>query len=179
VGPKTAERLLALDITTIGDLAQASPDELARLLGKHGEDMARRAQGVDDSPIVTEREAKSFSQEETFARDVGDPARLQALIDEQAVSLARQLQKNELTATTVKLKIRWPDFTTLTRQVTSAPGFDSAERIAEIAWMLLEKIWEPGKRVRLLGVGVSGFTSHGEVKEHPKQLGLWGGELEH
>ncbi|HLF90202.1 MAG TPA: DNA polymerase IV [Anaerolineales bacterium] len=167
VGPKTAARLNKMGIATIGDLARTSPTELSRLFGKHGEDMSRRAQGIDDSPIVTVREAKSFSQEETFARDVGDPNRLRALIEEQAKSLAYQLQKQNLTATTIKLKIRWPNFTTLTRQTTLSQAFDDSYLIAQTAWMLLEKIWQPGKRVRLLGVGVSGLAPR------PRQLGLW------
>jgi len=167
VGPKTSARLNEMGISTIGALAMTPVSELSHRFGKNGEDMSRHAQGVDVSPIITNREAKSFSQEETFARDVGDPGKLRALIDEQASSLAHQLQKQNLTATTIKLKIRWPDFTTLTRQTTSSQAFDDAHLIAQTAWMLLEKIWKPGKRVRLLGVGVSGLAPR------PRQRSLW------
>lgn len=172
VGPKTGARLNEMGILTIGDLARVSSAEL-RLFGKHGEEMSRQAQGMDDSPIVTERETKSFSQEETFARDVGDASRLRALVEEQAASLARQLQTQNLTATTIKLKIRWPDFTTLTRQATLSQTFDDAALIAQTAWRLFEKIWQPGKRVRLLGVGVSGLVSAESQIAHPRQLALW------
>lgn len=176
VGPKTAARLLAMGVTTIGDLARLPPDDLARMFGKHGEDMARRARGQDDSPIVTVRQAKSFSQEQTFARDQGDPARLREVIEEQAASLSRQLRQRNLAATTVRIKIRWPDFTTLTRQATLSQPFDEAAGIAGTAWRLLEKVWQPGRRVRLLGVGVSGLVPRGVSAERPRQRMLWEAE---
>jgi DNA polymerase-4 len=72
VGPKTAEKLAELSIHTIGDIAAWPAADLARRFGQHGEDLARRARGIDTRPIVTERAAKSISQETTFARDVTD-----------------------------------------------------------------------------------------------------------
>jgi DNA polymerase IV len=171
VGPKTAIRLGELGISTISDLAQAAESELVRRFGKHGEDMSRHARGLDDRPIVTERETKSISQEITFSRDVRDAARLRAVIEEQAESIARQLQNESLEATTIKLKLRWPDFTTLTRQTTLSQPFNDAVLIAQTAWRLLEKVWQPGKAIRLLGIGVSGLGS--QPRSHPQQLGLW------
>ncbi len=167
VGPKTTARLGELGILTIGDLAQVPESDLVHRFGKHGEEMSRHARGLDDRPIVTERETKSISQEITFSRDVRDPARLRAVIVEQAESIARQLQKEDLEATTIKLKLRWPDFTTLSRQTTLSQPFKEAGVIAETAWRLLEKVWKPDQAIRLLGVGVSGLGTH------PKQLGLW------
>jgi DNA polymerase IV len=70
VGPKTAEKLAMLGIHTIGDIAAWPVADLQRRFGQHGEDLARRARGIDERPIVTERAAKSISQETTFARDV-------------------------------------------------------------------------------------------------------------
>jgi DNA polymerase-4 len=167
VGPKTAARLGEMGVTTIGELALLPEVEVVRRFGKHGEEMARHARGLDDRPIVTERETKSISQEITFSRDVRDPARLRTVIEEQAKSIARQLQQEALEATTIKLKLRWPDFTTLSRQITFSQPFKEAGFIAQTAWHLLEKVWKPGQPIRLLGVGVSGLGSH------PKQLGLW------
>lgn len=167
VGPKTTVRLGEMGVKTIGDLAQVPVPDLIRAFGKNGEDMARHARGVDDRPLVTARETKSISQEITFSRDVTDPNRLRAVITEQAESIAHQLAKENLSATTIKLKLRWPDFSTLTRQTTFSQPFTDAPLIAQTAWHLLEKVWRPGQAIRLLGVGVTGLSTP------PQQLGLW------
>ncbi|MCB9135101.1 MAG: DNA polymerase IV [Anaerolineales bacterium] len=167
VGPKTAARLEEMGVKTIGDLARVPELDLLRAFGKNGEEMAHHARGLDNRPIVTERETKSISQEITFSRDVSDPSRLRAVILEQAESISHQLATENLSATTVKLKLRWPDFSTLTRQTTFRQPITDAALIAQTAWHLLEKVWHPGQAIRLLGVGVSGLD------DYPKQLGLW------
>jgi DNA polymerase IV len=167
VGPKTAEKLAGLGIHTIGDIAAWPAADLARRFGQHGEDLARRARGSDDRPIVTERAAKSISQETTFARDVTDRALLERTLREQAAEIGQKLRRNDLLGTTVKLKIRWPDFTTPTRQLTLAQPTDEVEVIAEEALRLFEQIWTGEQAVRLIGVGVSGLGSP------PRQLSLW------
>jgi len=167
VGPKTEERLRATGILTIGELAAAPEADLTRLFGKHGADMARRARGIDDAPIITEREAKSLSQEITFSRDVRDEDLLRAQVREHSQRVAEMLQQRGLTAATIRLKLRWPDFTTLTRQTTLTQPTDDPALIAELGWQLMEKVWLPGKAVRLLGIGVAGLG------EQPRQMGLW------
>ena len=167
VGPRTAERLALLGIHTIGDLGAWPADDLARRFGQHGEDLARRARGIDDRPIVTEHAAKSISQETTFARDVRDRATLARTLREQAAEIAQKLRRKELMGTTVKLKIRWPDFTTPTRQLTLAQPTDDVETITEAALRLFGQIWPDGQAVRLIGVGVSGLAAP------PRQLSLW------
>ena len=167
VGPRTAERLAQLGIHTIGDIAAWPADDLARRFGQHGEDLARRARGIDNRPIVTEHAAKSISQETTFARDVRDRATLERMLKEQAAEIAQKLRRKELMGTTVKLKIRWPDFTTPTRQLTLAQPTDDVETITEAALRLFGQIWPDGQAVRLIGVGVSGLASA------PRQLSLW------
>lgn len=167
IGPRTDERLKELGIRTIGDLAQADPLILADRFGKHGADMTRRAQGIDRSPIVTERELKSISQEITFSRDVHDEGRLRAEVREQSERIAESLRKNAITAATIKIKLRWPDFTTLTRQVTLPTPTDDPIVIDQLAWDLVLKVWKPGKPVRLIGVGASG------LKSGPEQLPLF------
>ena len=167
VGPKTAEKLAELGIHTIGDIAAWPAADLARRFGQHGEDLARRAQGIDDRPIVTERAAKSISQETTFARDVTDQAALERTLREQAAEIAQKLRREALMGTTVKLKIRWPDFTTPTRQLTLPQPTDEPEVITEAALRLFHQIWTGEQAVRLIGVGVSGLGSP------PRQLSLW------
>jgi DNA polymerase IV len=171
VGPKTAEKLKALGIHTIGDIAAWPAADLARRFGQHGEDLARRARGSDDRPIVTERAAKSISQETTFARDVSDRATLERTLREQAAEIAQQLRRKDLMGTTVKLKIRWPDFTTPTRQLTLPQPTDEPEEIAEAALRLFGQIWTGEQAVRLIGVGVSGLGAP------PRQLSLWDAPL--
>ncbi len=166
VGPKTAERLHELGIETIGDIARFPAAELARLFGKHGEDLTRRAQGIDDRPIVTEREAKSVSAETTFARDTDDGVELRQTIRRLARGVAKRLQQNQQVGATVKLKLRWADFTTPTRQTTLARPTHDAALIGDTAVRLFDKLWT-GQPVRLLGVGVSGLD------EQPYQPTLW------
>jgi DNA polymerase-4 len=167
VGPKTAERLDRLGLRTIGDLADYPETALARQFGKLGHDLSRRAKGIDDRPVTPEHEAKSISQETTFARDVSDGLELQKTLRHLAEQVGRRLRKRELSGTTVKLKLRWADFTTLTRQVTLPHPVNLDADIYQAVASLFEQTWIPGKPVRLLGVGVSGFG------QPAYQLGLW------
>ena len=159
VGPKTAQRLAELGIRTIGEIAAWPQEDLARRFGKIGQDLWRRAHGWDDRPIVTVRQPKSVSQETTFGQDVRDGAALRRVLREQSQQVARRLVKAQRLGSTVKLKIRWPDFTTLTRQTTLPRPTDQAEEIYQAALALFGKVWSPGQPVRLIGVGVSGLSS--------------------
>ena len=156
VGPKTAERLAALGMHTIGDIAARSVETLVREFGKHGHDLAQHARGIDERPVETERVARSISKETTFARDVWEREALWQTVQEQAAEVARSLRAEGLTGTTVKLKLRWADFTTLTRQ-RSVGATDDAVLLAQAAGWLLEQVWAHGRPVRLIGVGVSGL----------------------
>src|SRR5262245_21581554 len=167
VGPKTAEKLSELGMHTIGDIAAWPAADLARRFGQHGEDLARRSRGIDDRPIVTERPTKSISQETTFARDVTDRTLLERTLREQAAEIAQKLRREDLMGTTIKLKIRWPDFTTPTRQLTLPQPTDEPEIISEAAVHLFGQIWTGEQAVRLIGVGVSGLGAP------PRQLSLW------
>jgi DNA polymerase-4 len=171
VGPKTAARLAELGIHTIGDIAARPPEDLARLFGKHGKYLARRARGIDESPVEESHEVKSISREVTFARDLSESRALRATLRELSESVARQLRKSELIGTTVKIKLRWPDFKTITRQASLAQPTDQEAEILATAEELFKSAWLPARRpVRLLGVGVSGLTP---AKEPYRQLLLW------
>jgi len=168
VGPKTSARLNELGIHTIGDIAKWPEGEMVRLFGENGRELSRHAKGIDDRPIVTERETKSISQEETFVRDVRDDKLLEKTLREQSSEVARQLRKNNLAGTTIKLKIRWPDFTTLTRQMTLSQPTNQDQDISKVALDLMRAVRKSGQAVRLIGVGVSGFGPP------IRQLSLWG-----
>jgi DNA polymerase-4 len=167
VGSKTSKRLTDFGIHTIGDIAKWPESELVRLFGENGRGLSRHARGIDNRPIVTERETKSISQEVTFSVDVRDDKVLQKRIREQASRVASQLRKNELAGSTIKLKIRWPDFTTLTRQTTLGHRTDQEDEIAKAALELMQSVRKPNQAVRLLGVGVS------NLGQPIRQLGLW------
>ena len=167
VGPKTSKRLSELGIHTIGDIAKWPESELIRLFGENGRDLSRHAKGIDNRPIVTEHETKSISQEVTFSVDVRDDKVLQKTIRDQASNVASQLRKQELAGSTIKLKLRWPDFTTLTRQTTLGHRTDQEDEIAKAALELMNSVRKPNQAVRLIGVGMSGLG------QPIRQLGLW------
>ncbi len=167
VGPKTSARLNELGIHTIGDIARWPEKELVNLFGENGRDLWRHAQGIDNRPIVTEYETKSVSQEITFNVDVRDDKTLEKTLREQSKEVARQLRKSDLAGKTVKIKIRWPDFTTLTRQVTLPTSTDNEDEIFRNALKLMKTVRKPNQAVRLIGVGVSGISAP------VRQLSLW------
>jgi DNA polymerase-4 len=167
VGPKTAGRLLQVGIQTIGDLARCSEIELVHMFGKTGGYLYRHSRGMDDSPLVTQHEPKSMSQETTFAKDVSDGQHLRRTLRELAENVGKQLRKDGYSAATVKLKLRWPDFTTITRQMTLPSPTNQDSLILSAALLLFEKVWQAGKPVRLIGVGVAGLCPP------TRQLGLW------
>ena len=173
VGPKMAEHLAALGLVTIGDVARVPAEELGRRFGRNGYALAQHAQGIDTREIVTVRETKSLSSETTFARDVSDWDTLLASLEEQAAEVASQLRRHQLRGTTVRLKLRWADFATPTRQVTLPFATDEPEVICAQATQLLRALWHDAQHdpqpVRLLGVGISGL---GAVQ----QLSLWSNE---
>lgn len=167
VGPKSAARLAGMGVHTIGDLARWPEDDLVRRFGKIGHDLARRAKGIDTREIVTERVVKSISKETTFSEDVRDAATLHAALGRLSGGVGRRLQEKRRMASTVRLKIRWPDFTTLTRQTTLEEPTDREEEILQAARALLDGVWRAGRPVRLLGVGVTGLGPP------IRQLSLW------
>lgn len=167
VGPKTAESLAKLGIRTIGDISHYSETALVKLFGKNGEDLYRHARGLDERPVESEGETKSVSSETTFTRDIADGEHLKRTLRSLSDNVGRRLRQEELSGTTVKIKLRWSDFTTLTRQVTLPHPTHHDNEIYEAALQLFEKTWPKGRPVRLIGVGVSGF----EVGSY--QVGLW------
>src|ERR1700676_552364 len=157
VGPKTLLAVHAAGIRTFGDLREAGDGVLWRLFGKHGKSMRDRAAGVDDRPVEPNREEKSISAEETFARDMRGAVPLTVQLLRLADRAAARLRAHELAAGTISIKIRRGDFTTYTRpRAFGRPTQDSGV-VAAAAKTLLEQ-WlrtQPKAAVRLLGVGVS------------------------
>jgi DNA polymerase-4 len=167
IGPKTSIRLSEIGIHTIGDITRMPKQDLIKLLGKFGEDLERRALGIDNSQIHTSHEVKSVSNETTFSRDVTDVHALYETLHSLSESVGRRLRKKNLKGSTIKLKLRWSNFTTLTRQETLPDPTNDDREIYAAVKELFNKTWKKGKPVRLLGVGITQFDNPS------KQLSLW------
>jgi len=155
IGPKTEARLAELEIRTIGQLARLSADRLGATLGDWGTELAARAQGLDDRPVEDSYEPRSVSAEQTFAKDVSSEPKLRRCLLESSERVGRRLRRAELAGSTVRIKLRWPDFATISRQVRLAQPTDQDQEIFRAAWSLFQANWRRGRAVRLLGVGVS------------------------
>ncbi len=167
VGPVTAGKLAAMGVTTVGQLAHLPEGELRARFGRHGAAMARQARGIDERPVVTQHEAKSVSQERTFAHDIADAQALKRQLWQLSQGVSQRLKRAELTAATVAVKLRYADFSTLTRQTTLALPTDDEREIYRVALALLKRAWQRGRPVRLLGVAGRHLSSP------PGQLTLW------
>ncbi|WP_392507891.1 DNA polymerase IV [Naumannella halotolerans] len=158
VGPVTRDKLARLGVRTVADLQQLSPAELNRELGQaHGTGLHALAFARDERAVEPDRESKSISVEDTFEDDISDRAELRAITERHARLVANRVREARLFARTISIKIRRPDFSTVTRSRTLHGATDRAEVIAAQAHALLAAL-DLGGGVRLLGVGVSGFA---------------------
>ncbi len=161
VGEVTGRELARLGVSTIGELAALSVESLRAHFGAaHGEGLWRAAHGMDDSPVTPEHEAKSLSREETFASDTADGFTLRRELLRLSEQVAYRLRRHNLRGRTIGLKLRYADFSTLTRQATLPEETDSGPAIYAQALALFEAAWDR-QPVRLVGVGVSGLTQMG------------------
>ncbi len=155
VGPATLARLQRLGIGTVGQLAEFEQDDLVSALGDaHGRHLHCLAHAIDDREVEPDRDTKSVSHEQTFARDQYDRAPLEVEVVRMADSVADRLRANDLAGRTVTLKVRFASFRTITRSVTLPAPVDNGVDIARAAQNLLAAV-DPASGVRLLGVAVS------------------------
>jgi DNA polymerase-4 len=161
IGPATERRLAALGVTTVGELAAMSPESLERYLGvaagRHLSDLSR---AIDDRPVVPVQEAKSIGHEETFATDVWEMAELQRRLQRMVDASATALRRAERAARTVTVKLRFGDFTQITRSHTLDGPVDATPAVAAVAAALLDSV-DLSRGVRLLGVSLSGLAEPG------------------
>lgn len=167
IGPKTASRLRAHGIKTLGDLAALDEATAVQLLGAHGPTAVLRARGVDDRSVSEYGSVKSVSNERTFAEDLHDPAEIDSVVLALSDKVARRLRKKSLSGRTVAVKIRFSDFSTRSAQRTLPSPTCSDVEIGPVARALVRTLWSPGVGVRLLGVGVTGLD------EPARQLDLF------
>ncbi len=156
--------LHALGIKRVGDLAKLEDGELEDRFGKWGLALAGKARGEDaggwfDAEVGADLDAKSISHEHTYNEDTSDQAQLESTLMRLSEMVGRRLRESNFHARTVQLKLRYKDFTTITRAHTlSCPTQLDTEIFQQIR-ALFRKNWKKGMQVRLLGVQVSSFGS--------------------
>ncbi len=154
VGKVTEQTLNKVGIATIGDL-QDYPGDLRALVGSFGPKLKQFAFGEDDRPLEIGDEIKSISGEETFLNDTDDRKVLRACLKEQAADISARLKHKRLGAHTVQVKVRYTDFTTLTRQISVEEPLTEANDIYRLGCFLLGRERLVSRPLRLLGLGVS------------------------
>ena len=154
VGKVTEQTLNKVGIATIGDL-QEYPGDLRALVGSFGPKLKQFAFGEDDRPLEIGDEIKSISGEETFLNDTDDRKVLRACLKEQAADISARLKHKRLGAHTVQVKVRYTDFTTLTRQISVEEPLTEANDIYRLGCFLLGRERLVSRPLRLLGLGVS------------------------
>jgi DNA polymerase-4 len=157
IGPRTADALHAAGISRVGELAAAGLEHLAGAVGlRRARELQALAHGDDDSAVTTERTAKSYSAEHTFAHDEGDTQRLWSELRAMAEELSGRLLSSGLAGTTVGVKLRYPEWVTVTRDCSLSQPIDDADEIAREAAGLMRRHWQR-RPLRLIGLRISGL----------------------
>ena len=172
VGPVTARRLRAAGIDRLVDVRAAGDEALHGLVGRQADWLKRLAHGIDERPVVSDRERKSRSSEHTYAEDLREIDKIRAEIDRLAAGTAEWLEHADISARTVTLKVRYHDFTTVTRSDTRSFATLDAEDITRRARALLDRTDAGRRPVRLLGVGVHGLRPRSDPAPAREPL-LW------
>ena len=169
VGPATQRALEQRGIKTVGDLRGWSEAQLTQRFGQHGEKLYRLARGIDDRPVVPDRQAKSIGHEQTFGQNLTDPDAVREVLLGQAEQVGYRLRKDGALAKGVTVKIRYGDFETVTRSATLEPATDLTDELWKAARGLFDTWAAAGFRsVRLIGV------SAGPLVRGGAQMALFG-----
>jgi DNA polymerase-4 len=169
VGPVTAKKLRSRGINRLVEVRSVDDRVLREAVGSMADWLRQLADGIDDRPVVPHRETKSSGSENTYPQDLTDLETIRGEISEMAADAAGWLTSRELLARTVTIKVRYSDFTTITRSDTSAPTHAGPE-LAGRAVRLLEKTAAGQRPIRLLGVSVHNLCTIVDVRT---QLNDW------
>jgi len=156
-GPKTQARLRSLGLHKIGDIARLDPEVLEASLGRTGRHFHNLANGLDPRRVKSRRGRKSLSKEVTFSEDTADRDRVERTLLGLCEGVARALRRKKLAGRTIQLKFRWDGFETHTRQRTLRNPTSTTEEIWPVARELFRTADNPARRIRLIGVGLTGF----------------------
>jgi DNA polymerase-4 len=167
VGKVMESNLHALGIKKVGDLARLEETELEERFGKWGLALAGKARGEDaggwfDNEVGADTEAKSISHEHTYNQDIADAAQLESTLMRLCEMVGRRLREGKFHARTIQLKLRYKDFTTITRACTLPTPTQLDTEIFERVRLLFYKNWKQGVPIRLLGVQASSFTAEAD-----------------
>lgn len=160
-GGKTIESLALLHVRTIGDLAALPPEILTSRFGKHGLHLHLSANAIDDRPVVSTREAKSIGHEETFNEDLVDLTVIKRELLVLATRVGERLRRHERQGQTITIKIKFYDFSSISRSLTLAEPTSDTREIFRRGWELLGKTAAGRKPVRLVGISVSNLSVPG------------------
>jgi DNA polymerase-4 len=166
VGKVTGRAFAKLGITTIGQLRMLSIDSLNELFGASGEHYWNLARGIDNRPVVPDREAKSISHETTFAEDIADMDVLRAWLVDLVEQVARRLRHHDLGGRTVDIKVRFADFKTISRSLTLREPSNATQELLDAGLELLNRLPTGHLPVRLLGFGVNHLDGSGKTQQH-------------
>jgi DNA polymerase IV len=170
IGAKTAEKMKALGVRNGADLRAQSASFLTRHFGKMGSYYHQIARGIDDRRVSPDRPTKSVSVEDTFAQDTGDLELLDQEIERLVPMLMRRIERYGLSGRTITLKVKYADFTQVTRSESSGYPLFAAHEIATRAQALLRKTDATERLVRLLGIGMSNFGDEPEEEDAHGQI---------
>jgi DNA polymerase-4 len=173
VGPQVEAALAAIGVRTLGRLASLPETRLRNLFGRHGPSLAERARGIDLSPVVPlTAPPKSVSREGTFASDISDTAALRAVLRSYCESVGAELRRLGRRARSLTLKLRYGDFTTITRSLTLGQPTHADDILYRAAEALLEaSLARDGRALRLIGFGVSNLVEN--AIQLPLEEALW------
>ncbi|MBO7561569.1 MAG: DNA polymerase IV [Bacteroidales bacterium] len=157
VGRKTEEKLLSYGLRTIGQLATADLSYLKRIVGERGaQQLHDSANGIDNSPVETEHpDAKSYSAERTFPKDLSDPKDIDRALFKVACIVCHRIRKDMVKASTVSIFIKFTDFSTLQKQCSLPQPTDITALILNASRGLLSEIWDGERPLRQIGLGLT------------------------
>jgi nucleotidyltransferase/DNA polymerase involved in DNA repair len=167
-GKKTIEKLNKQHIYTVGDLAKLPMNILQQKFGKQGNHFYHLSRGLDNRPVVAGHEVKSVSNETTFSDDLYDLNLLRETLLHLSEKVAYRMRQKDLKGKTIQLKLRYEGFETITRNRTVEKSTANTEIIFNVIWELFNSNYDKQRKVRLVGVGLSGF-----IKKTSEQLSLF------
>ena len=165
IGASAEEKLKSRGIRTLGQLADADLRMLERVFGKLGRVMHVRANGGDDAPVEQDDAAKSVSNEMTFATDLTRREDVEAAIATMAAKVGRRLRRKGLRGRTLALRVKFDDLSVRSVQRQLPRPSDDELAYTPLLYAMVDEVWRPGTPLRLIGVGMSGFSEEGVVQE--------------